>query len=1351
MRVTFFYIILLFFSSITSKGQQVDVKHFDFRDGLSNNSVLTLYQDKNGYVWIGTYNGLNKYDGNEYTVYKNQIGNAVSLPSNSIYTVCEDDHNSLWVGTRQGICTFQPLTNQYANLYFTHHSRKRIAINGNIHQIKKGKNGNMVVATEDWGLLVFRNKDADGTPIALEGGNGDAHYDAKAVVTDTLTQDLWFLVENKGLFRLKQHQKTAQLVCDKIKTATTLAIGNNKIWIGNVEGLFAYDFIGNILSANLLQQKTSVTALNIGHRQLWIGTDGQGLLQMDMEGKRVQPFAPTDRLKSNSIFALMTDKAGHLWVGTLRGGCSIVYQESRYYGLQKIPEDSRSLADNFIFSFHEDGNGNLWVGTDGAGLKYWDRSNNRFKSYRKESGSINGNFITGIADCDDTHLWMSNWFVGVSRFDTRNATYRPYTLYNKAKNRIEKNAWLLFRDRQQNLWASTSNNGTLYRYDATTDSFYVFDDRLENIQTMQQDDDGNLWAGSYTHLILLDTKEHRHIFYKTNYPIRTILDGHAGTLWIGTEGGGIMVIDKKTKKYKRYTTIDGLPDNAVLRLLPDNKGNIWLSTFSGLARMDIQNCQIYRVPVGDNDKKNQFSYNAALKLKDGSLAFGGINGISIVHPSAVTTTPQSHPSISLTSIRVNNNSNIGSYIQTSQNVPHLELPNPNNTVSISFSCPEFFNPEQIQYSYHLRNWDATWSQPAAARNVSYSKLSPGTYTLEIKSTDAYNQWSTPTKLMTITVLPPWYVSRWAYLLYLAMIIGSVVAYIHYVKNKQRMQYEVQLYKLESQKEHARYNEKIAFFTHISHELRTPLTLIINPLKAMLRNGSLSASEHREDISVAYRNARRMRGLVDQLMYFRKADEQADTLNQSMFSIKDMVDDVCHCFENLGKEKQITFDWSFQMTSGSLVKADKEKVEIILFNLLSNSFKYTAPNGSINVRVMGDSHACTITVTDNGAGIPPDVDGQIFEKFKQTKQSKGGFGIGLYLVKHFTEIHNGNVSYTSIPNEATRFEVHLPIIHPSTEYNPTTLPTIDISEETTSFPTELLQDFQEEVSDDSKLSIITENGITVPELISSQKKILIVEDEPQMRNYISQIFENEYIVRQASSGEEAMKILQNEMPDIVVSDIQMDGIDGIALCNHIKSDEKMAHIPVLLLTSSTSEECQIEGMNAGADNYVTKPFDDEVLRTKIKGILDNRSKLRQYFFNKITLKDDVLDDSRIPQEYQEFVQQCIQIVEANLEDDDFDIKKFCQEIGMSHSALYKKVKNISGQTINKFVRSIRLRRAAVLMLKENYSVNQAAFQVGIGDIKYFREQFKQLFDMNPSEYIKKYRPGFRELSHKVAVS
>jgi DNA-binding response OmpR family regulator/anti-sigma regulatory factor (Ser/Thr protein kinase) len=520
---------------------------------------------------------------------------------------------------------------------------------------------------------------------------------------------------------------------------------------------------------------------------------------------------------------------------------------------------------------------------------------------------------------------------------------------------------------------------------------------------------------------------------------------------------------------------------------------------------------------------------------------------------------------------------------------------------------------------------------------------------------------------------------------------------------------------------------------VSHEFRTPLTLIINPINKLLQKKD--NNNENPELNVVYRNARRLLSLTNQLLLFRKADSGADDLKITKTVLNTLVDEVFVCFTQEAAIRNIQYHLSATQKYIEIY-ADVEKLEIAVFNLVSNAFKFTPDGGSISINIVDKADTAEVLVSDTGSGIVAETGHAIFDKFRQAnnKKQKSGFGIGLYLVKTFIEKHGGKINYESELGKGTTFTIEL--LKGNAHFGASVnfvgaVEKPDILKELAEEP--LLPSTPTEVEIEQKQQ---EKVVSV----SEKKSVLVVEDNLDIRNYLKKILGENYTVYEASNGHEGLKQTQKKQPDIIISDINMDGMDGMELCKKIKADEGLSHIPIVLLTGSYSSEMKLQGIENGADDYITKPFETDLLLARVNNILKRQNNLRRYFFDSITLRENTV---KVPAEYQDFLNRCIEIVEANLDNDEFSIKTFCKEIGMSHSNLYVKVKQISGQTVNSFIRSIRLRRAAVLMLKEDTKIAQIAFQVGIGDIKYFREQFNKLFGMNPSDYVKKYKGSFNK--------
>jgi signal transduction histidine kinase/DNA-binding response OmpR family regulator/streptogramin lyase len=1316
------------------------IRYLGIEDGLSNNAVTGVYQDHKGFMWFGTYDGLNRYDGYKFKIYRNKIGDSTSLLDNGIYTLADDVHHQLWVGGRRGVCVFNPANEKFTvPLYLPFHSKTARKIKGNTHIIKSDDSGTLLIGTEKDGLLLFNNSNSTGKQIPVYNGQ-NAITDYEVTGIQFAGKSAWIFIQSIGLCKYDMDRQQLVIISRDINRGNCLTIDRSgNIWLGTDTGVFRYIPATGKYAGNALTENSKIVSLYIDREgTTWCASDGNGIYLKAATDSVATPFTPVGSkqlLSSNAVYSIYEDREGRKWIGTLRGGINIVAPKHNPFELHVLNKnpDARAI-DNFIFSFCEDDHHNIWIGTDGGGLKYWNRENNSWTSYQHSApgkAGISSNFITAIIADRQQQLWMSTWFGGVNKYSPATGAFEQYICFNPYTRTAENNVWTVYEDQQQDIWASTTNNGSLYRLNRQQNRFDLFDSSLVNMQCLAEDQDGNFWGGNYSSLIKIDRTRRQHQRFDIGYTVRSIHQDQHGAFWVGTDGGGLLRFDRTTGQYKRFTTSEGLPSNSILRILEDKAGNLWLSTFNGLSRFDPAKTSFRNFSASDGLQSNQFSFNAALALTSGEFLFGGIKGFNIFYPDSVYS-QNTIPPVLLTAIRVNNNpiTQQENYVtgRNEEEVKEMTIPYDKATIAFDFVALEYTLPDKISYAYRLKGWDNSWNYVGQTRTANYTHLQEGSYVFEIKASNADGLWGNAIHTVTLIILPPWYRTWWAYLIYVSSTLAAIYLYIRYRAREERLKYEIKLAHLENEKEKELNEKKLSFFTNVSHEFRTPLTLIINPLKELVQN------KDNRDLSIVYRNARRLLSLVDQLLLFRKADREGDQLKIFRLDIVSLCQEVYGCFLQQAKIKNI--DYTFLPSQESIeIYGDSEKLEIALFNLLSNAFKFTPDQGSIIFEVNTTGSQVTISIKDSGCGIEGSVGNRIFEKFQRAQDQKEslqtGFGIGLYLVKHFIEGHHGHISYQSQVNEGTAFLVTLKT--GSAHFAGTPLLEKNSQKST----------FLEELADST--------AVTAPEVIpdakeiegptttiTEKKSILLIDDHDEIRQYLLQLFKDQFIVYEADNGISGFAAVQQYMPDLVISDIQMQGMDGVELCAKIKQTAAVSHIPVILLTGSSASDTRLRGLEGGADDYITKPFENNLLMAKVNNIIKNRTLLQQYFFDRITLKNSNI---RVPAEYQDFLKRCIEIIEDNLENEDFSIKKFTLEIGMSHSSLYKKVKSISGQTINSFIRSIRLRKAAVLLLKENYTITQAAMQVGIGDVKYFREQFVKLFGMNPSDYVKKYRHSF----------
>lgn len=1348
--ITALLILLLSFTAATATAQDnPSISHLGIGQGLSNNSIRCIYQDHQGFMWFGTYDGLNRYDGYGFKVFRNKLNDTTSIPHNYIYAIHEDEQKRLWIGTGQGLALYNSLNSTFSPVYFRQQSSgNRGKISFNVTGIKSDAKGNLLIGTNGWGLLVKEANSDEAHQLSFRNESQDntGFYNIQTICIDK--ERSWLVVRGAGLCIYDPVKKDIRIINNTLKSATCMeADGKGNLWIGANNGLFKYSIANNSFVQQFtegpgqLSVNSVVTLCFDQDKRLWIGTEGGGISILDIASNKFSYILPGEdkkSLSSESVFGLRMDKENRMWIGTLKGGVNIVdIQKSRFETIAHNPFDPNSLAYNFISTFYEDQHSNLWIGTDGGGMSIWDRKQNKFTNYRHEgsnASSLSNNSVTCIARDHRGNTWIGTFGGGINRFDPNTRRFKHYKCINNATGDENKNVWLIYEDRDKNLWATTFGAGRLYRFNESLDRFELFDQQLNDLIAIREDHNGNLWGGNSYQLIRIDKKDHKHINYDIGKPVRSIYEDSRHRLWVGTEGGGLILFDGVNGKIiSRYSDADGLCNNAVLNILEDEKGQLWMSTFNGLSRFDPARKEFKNFYQSDGLQSSQFSYSAALKLRTGELAVGGISGFNIFLPQDIR--PRFYmPSLVFTDIRVNNKplstlpNTVGS--ATGDGVEELEIPYDEAVFSFTFTALEYTSAEKIRYAYYLEGWDKGWNQTGSIRTINYNNISEGTYVLRVKSTNAEGIWNTSETKLKIIVLPPWYRSWWAYLLYFCVIVAIGWLYIRYRARQAKLRYEIKLAHINAEKEKEINEKRQSFFTNVSHEFRTPLTLIINPIKDILKKDEGALQPERKELNIVYRNARRLLSLVDQLLLFRKAENISDQLRITRFHLCAACREIFLCFSQQAKAKNIRY--VFECENEDLeIYADREKFEIIFYNLLSNALKYSRDGGEVSFRIVEKESSVEATVTDNGYGMPEGTGNKLFEKFYQVKDQssmvKPGFGVGLYLVKQSVDSLKGAIQFTTAPGTGTSFTVTLQkgkahfAGHPIIEQN---------AEDSV-----LLQELA-----DADLDTPADNtpGNGLESVITEKASILVVDDNEAMRKYIAQIFEGNFVIHEATHAEEGLKLAKQYLPDIIISDIVMQAMTGIELCRIIKDTPALNHIPVILLTGSSSPESKLKGVEGGADDYITKPFEKDLLLARVASLLKTRQNLQRYFYNEITHQENSL---KISAEYKEFLEKCIEIVESHLDNDQFTIQTLASEIGMSHSKLYKKIKAISGQSANAFIRFIRLRKAAELFINTNYNVNETAFYVGIRDIKYFREQFTRTFGMKPSEYIEKYRKMF----------
>jgi ligand-binding sensor domain-containing protein/CheY-like chemotaxis protein/nitrogen-specific signal transduction histidine kinase len=1227
MKHCLIVLVLFIWLGVHNDACSQPVSYLGIEQGLSNNTVTSIYKDKFGFMWFGTLDGLNRFDSYNFKQFRNKFNDPSSLPNNRITALTQDNTGSLWVGTEKGIGILNNKTLQFTGIDYAPYgdqTGKTKPYDKLANDIKADKNGNIFICSADIGLLFYEKNAKKATQIPLIYNKSRiTQYSAVAINIDS-ENNAWLMVDGWSLCFYNNKTRTIVPMSGNFPHATCIKpdpYGN--LWIGTIEGLYFYDTHSHRLEKYKLKDKTLnnsiISDVFFDKKQLWLATDGDGISVVDAFGTGDCHFMKQGNpgtLSSNAINTIYQDEQSRKWIGTLRGGIDVIdHKKSQFKTIAHDPNNSNSLVSDFTFSFCEDDNKDVWIGTDGGGISVWNRKINTFKSYTytaENIHSIGNNNITSIVKDNEQNIWISTFGGGVSKFNKTTGNFENIPFFKE--NRTTP-IWKLYIDGTKNIWATclTGQTGNewykLFKYNKSSNSFIPAPFPINtDIISIADDNNEILWLGSFTGLLQVNKKRGIVKSFNLKTAVRALHTSKAGKLWIGTYGRGLMCYDKAAGKFINYTEDDGLSNNTVLNIEEDKKGYIWASTYNGLSKLNPSTGKFENFYVTDGLQSNQFYYNASAFLSSGEMLFGGIKGFNIFNPDSIRQYHDFPPvlltGLSVFNVPVNAESEFIKNSSSIYNVEHISLPYDKAILSVDYMALEYSSPEKILYAYFLKGRDKSWNYVNSQRTINYSQLNEGEYILKIKSTNASGIWNPKEKLIYITVHPPWYRTWWAYLLYLALLSGSIYGYLFYHQKQTRLQYEVKFTKELNEK-------KISFFTNISHELRTPLTLIVNPIKELLHNDGKNVNLI--DISSVYRNTRRLLSLVDQLLLFKTAENEISDLKPEWLNLPDICQEVFLCFNNQVKAKSLQYH--FESNNEHInVYADREKIEIILFNLLSNAIKFTPDYGSISLLLTDQNENAEILIKDTGRGIPDETGERLFEKFYRLTDtndttSPSGFGIGLFLTKKYVDIHHGSLTYTSKLNEGTVFCISLPkggknITAPTVENNEKEHVNSNLLKELVVEPIETLPDDSRAENDNRLLN----------DVITEKATILLIDDNLELRRYIKHLLIDSFTIYEANNAETGFEIINKSEPDIIVCDVVMQGISGVEFCSKIKESPSLSHIPVILLTSSSSPEIKLKGIECGADDYITKPFENDLLIARIKGILKGRSTLKQYFFN-----------------------------------------------------------------------------------------------------------------------------------------
>ncbi|WPR70104.1 two-component regulator propeller domain-containing protein [Flavobacterium sp. NG2] len=1328
-----------------SQSEIYKFKHLSTREGLSQTSAITIIQDNLGQIWIGTRDGLNKYDGSKFTVYRHNRANPLSLSNSDIICLEQDSDGFIWVGTAVGLNKYNPKKDTFKS-YFN--SANSSSIQDNLI----------------WTIKELSNKELwIGTPLGL------SIYDK---ASDSFTSTL---VDN-AILSIFETKRGAVFVGTKNGLKQLISKTAKGYYFKTIKG-----------TENLNVQEI----IESPNGNLLLGTRVKSVVEYAIETGKVSPYFDEVKLKdkNRNVRKLLFDEKGKLWIGTY-DGLQIADKNKDIRVIYSDIDDNETINDNFIKSLFKDRKGSIWVGTYHGGINLWDKSNINFinitqkprklglsfkvvssivhhkkllffgtegggisifnidsKTFEylntKNTPALKSDNIKALYLTKDNNLWIGTFEDGFVVYNLDTKKFNATTLHPKLVSYLEGvGVYAIQQDTNGDMLLGTIGKG-LIRYDVKNNIFSIIDSNskpnglLSNfIKSIRVDSKNNIWLSTNKGLNVVNTKGHiKDFFYnkktQIGYSMTYVFEDSKGIIWTGTESDGLFKLVTNDFrpvdiKLESATSVIGIRS-----ILEDNKGNFWISTVNqGIIYYNpLHNKVIANYTYKQGLASNHYNNNSSLRIGDSNFFFGGPAGAVYFDANKLVKNNYS-PQVIITDFKVKNKSiAVNDQTELLSNTitftKEIELSYEQGNFNISFAIPNFINRNSNHYEYRLKGLEKDWNQ-TSQNSVSYTIQNPGDYTFEIRgiNNDGISN-SVPTTLKIHVNPAPWR-TWWAFMLYGIFIFGSLYYLLGILKSKAELKHQLDLEKLEAEQTKEVNKAKLEFFTNISHEFRTPLTLILGPLHQILENYSGNSKMYKK-LKVIESSANHLLQLINRLMDFRKLENNLVKLETAEGNIVKFLKEIYLSFTEYAKDGN--YDYSFETPSDEiLVYYDRYKLERVFYNLISNAFRYTPKNGKIMIRIIEEKEKIVIQVEDSGVGVAKEYQDKIFERFfevsinnKPDNDYNKGTGIGLSIAKNIVDLHKGKISVKSnTDGVGSIFSVEL------------SLGREHLLDE------EIIQDFK--FSDDlsqyvdqlEEQAVIFENNF-LEDLTSHEKQtILLVEDNKQLRKFMRDLLIENYNILEAENGKVAYKIAQQEQVDLIVSDVVMPIMTGTELCSLIKEDVRTSHIPLILLTSRSSLIYKLEGLESGADDYISKPFNVAEFKLRIHNLLTSISRLKQKMSSIDTVSSDGIVLSSLDEK---LYKKALQIVENNIGNEQFDVHFFCEELGVSRTVLFKKIKAWTDFTPNDFVQHIRLKKGAQLLEQGKMNISQISYMLGFKNPKYFSKCFSKKFGKTPTEYVK----------------
>ena len=1324
-------------------------------DGLPHSDVTSIVQDQKGFIWFGTYSGLCRFDGLNFKLFKHDSNRSNSLSNNRVISQYISSDSTMYIGTEAGgLNIFDPYLEDFK--VYKHDSKDEKSIVGNVvYSIYESKDKSIWIGTNKGLDLLKRKNDSIHFERIIE-----EDIDVKDI--QEIGQGLLWVATNVGLYQVDINDGTSNKILPELNVDINqlLKLKGGKILIASPEkGLILYE------NEKLeVVHPSPASALFMSHdASIWVGTNGEGLFRYDFDLSDFEHYKSNKsnpaNLNFNEISSLFEDSFGILWIGTYGGGVNKLNLRAKEFALySNTPWDNNSISGDRVISFYQSKDSLLWIGVRGGGINVLDRKTDKvYRLNKLVSDLLHKQSVSAFHEDSLGTMWVGFWggVVRLTKKDRKDLLLGKQITYDTTlwEYSVEK----IINDDEGHLWFSTTNGlieyipgkadyykGTYKTYlNEEYNSNSLSDNFIRDIFIERQSNDGVkvVWVGTINGLNRMSFEKNgtriQRIFNdpsKSNsLPANFISIIHQdknGDLWISTLGGGLckMLTSRDGNSEPTFLIINehsGLINNEVETLLEEDNGNFWLGSY-GLTKYSPQKNEFKYYDVSDGLQSNAFKVWSAFKTTDGEMVFGGTNGFNIFHPSRIIDN-EIPPKLVFTDFKINNKSidiaeKYSGEIILDSSICYqrkIVLPYSLNNFSIQFAALHFASSKKNQYRFKLEGIDKDWIiKSGLENNQNYSNLNPGDYRFILYGSNSDNVWAEDPLVLDVIVMPPFWANNYAYTLYVILLLGLLLLFRKYsiIQENEKNKLKLERFKRKQLEELSKL--KMRFFTNVSHEFRTPLSLMVGPVEELAEQKNLDA-ESRRKVDFIHRNIKRLTLLVDEIMDFRKYGEKRSKLKMAEGDIIKFINEIKLFFNNEANRRNIEYSIHTDLENFKLY-FDRTALEKVFFNLLNNAFKY-APNGAVvhmECKLINQNEF-KVSISNTGSKISEEDLEHIFERYyRSIRTTNKGTGIGLAIVKSVIDQHKGRIWAENIENGVV-FSFILPTGKNHLEDSEVTHVNADSERVNEYLVEQTFDDF------DATTPPLYERAIQ-----SKPKKILIVEDNDELRAYLDQSLGKFYNIVLAHNGKVGLEKALSENPDIIISDVMMPEMDGISMCSAIKSNVGTSHIPVIILTARTSILHQIDGYEMGADSYLTKPFSTKLLISRVKNLLDLREKLRASIKEKLSFSPSEVTVTSIDKK---ILEKTIKAIEKNISDPDFKVEDLCKEVGLSRPQLYRKLKSLTSYSINDFIRIIRLKRAAQILKVDNSSVSEVMYQVGFTNSSYFTRAFKAEFGTTPKEY------------------